>query len=98
MRRAEVADHLLGLQHTRRLPRTSVLAGVYRPKVIARRERRGTVLRVNPVDLLETLRIDTQNFRWASIGTDHGIANPQFTDGPKAIGGQYFSEHWLCSS
>ena len=95
VRRAKVADHFFGLEHTGRLSSAPICAGVYRPEVVTGRERRRAVLRVDPVDLLEALRIDTQDFRRTSIRADDEIPDPEFTDRPETAGGQHLREQRL---
>src|SRR6185437_3195328 len=76
----QVADHLLGLQHSGRLASPFVTAGVHSPQMVTRCERRRAVLRIDAIDLLESLRVDTKNLCRATIRTDHGIPDLEISD------------------
>src|SRR5699024_12507943 len=56
----------------------------------------GTVLRGETVDLLLSLRMNTDHRGRPTVRTDDQITDLQLADGPKTLRGQHSAVQWLC--
>ena len=84
----QLAEHLARLQDTTRLFAPPVCGRQDLPEVFRAAQRRCAVLRLDPKDLLPSLRVDAEHRGRPSVGTDDEIADSQAADRPEAVRGQ----------
>src|SRR2546423_1680694 len=87
--------HLARLDDAARLAGPAIVRRRDLPKMLCTAERRSTVLRSEPEDLLATLRIHAKNGRWTSAGPHDEVTDAQAPDRPEPGGREDRGGQWL---